>query len=65
MKKKCYLYYVESCTPKIKEFNNKNDLYKFTAEFGCTIYDNPDNWIEFAFAGDVFLKGDKYTLETK
>ena len=53
-----YLRYVSDCTPRLKEFKNKEDLYKFAAELGASSYDNPDNWIDYAFEGKVFLKGD-------
>lgn len=60
---KYYLKYVESCTPKIKEFSTKEKLYKFAAEFATSIYNNPDNWIDMAFKGDIFLKGDNFKLD--
>lgn len=62
-KKRYYLQYIEGCTQKVKEFKSKEELYKFAAEFGANSYDNPDNWIDLAFEGDIILRSNKTVVE--
>lgn len=62
-KDKYYLVYTERCTPKVKSFNTETELHKFMAEFSCNMYDNPDNWIDFAFCGNIVLKSKEFRLE--
>lgn len=62
--KSYFLVYSEGCTPKIKEFRNEKDLHKFMAEFSLDMYDNPDNWIDYVFQGDIIMKSKEFRLES-
>lgn len=53
---KYYVRYVESCTPKLKSFKTESEMNKFIAKFAVeTMYGNPDNWIDYAFKGEMLL----------
>lgn len=54
-KNKYYVSYVEGCSYKLKSFNTEEELNSFVAKFAMTMYNNPDNWIEFAFKGEILL----------
>lgn len=64
MKKQNYfLVYTEECNLKVKEFLTIEEMHKFMAEFSLTLYDNPDNSIDYAFQGDIVMNSNSVKMD--
>lgn len=47
-----YLYYIEGCSPILKEFKSKAKMETFMKKFLKKHEDNKDdNWIDYSFQG--------------
>lgn len=53
MKKKYYVYYVEDCTPAIKEFKTLKARKQFLEVFQTKYGNSSINWIDFTFDGNI------------
>lgn len=62
-KKKIFVHYVDGCSPKMKTFTDKNKMYKFVAEFQTKHEQNPDNWVDFVFEGEILLESENYRYD--
>lgn len=58
-----YVSYTEDCTPKVKVFESELEMLRFTTKLLIEGYGNDGTYVDFAFTGDIVLKGDIFKLE--
>lgn len=47
------VYYIENCTTKLKSFSDILKMYQFVTKFQMDSLNNPDNFIELIFEGEL------------